>query len=536
MDFLASHAGQNSFWLGAFFLSLLVGFALLFLIFKFLDFAEKSRAQSEADELLDEAKEKHELLQLEIKAKELQIEEDLWSQVEEEFLQNEELIAEKVERIEEEKEKLELLKKENENRFNQNTIELGRKEKKLLAMEQRQSDRKKHFLQQSLELRESIIKRLKLDLTKLKAQVEEEFLSDVKRQADKQSELLLEELQLHLEARAKRVLSIAIERFARPYCPERGINPVQYPSEAVKQQFLEDKSQLIPLIQDLCGCDLVLDSEHNQVGIAGFDPVRRELTRRTLEKIFKDKKAPTRESIQRRFNEAKRELFKDIKQDGDLIARELRLEGLHPEIRQMMGSLRYRYSFTQNQYFHCAEVGFLAGLLASELGLDLKKARRSGLLHDIGKSMDHSIEGGHAMIGADFIQKRGENPDIVHAVRAHHFDEQPASELAWLVIAADAISGARPGARRSTSESYNQKVTELEAIAKSFPGISDAYILSGGREVRAIANAKMVDDAKAIELAKVISKRVEQEVSYPGTIKVVIVRSTVAQELTKQYA
>jgi ribonuclease Y len=178
-------------------------------------------------------------------------------------------------------------------------------------------------------------------------------------------------------------------------------------------------------------------------------------------------------------------------------------------------------------------VGWLCGLLASELNLSIKQARRAGMLHDIGKSMDHAMDGGHAVIGADFIKSRNESPDVVHAVRAHHFDEAPSTDLAYLVIAADAISGARPGARRNTIESYNQKVSELEAIAKSFNGVDDCYVLSGGREVRIIANGKTLSDSKALDLSRNVAQRIEAEVTYPGQIKVVVVRSTHSQETTK---
>ncbi len=233
-------------------------------------------------------------------------------------------------------------------------------------------------------------------------------------------------------------------------------------------------------------------------------------------------------------NDCKQDLYRQIKRDGDLIAKEIKQEDLHPEIKQMMGSLRYRYSFTQNQYFHCGEVGWLCGLLASELGgVETQRARRSGLLHDLGKSMDHAKDGGHAVIGADFIEARNEKPDVVHAVRAHHFDEQPSTDMAYLVIAADAISGARPGARRSTIETYTQKVTELEAIAKSFDGVTDCFILSGGREVRVLTDSHMIDDSKALTLSEQIATRIENECNYPGQIKVVVVRQTVMTESTR---
>jgi ribonucrease Y len=199
----------------------------------------------------------------------------------------------------------------------------------------------------------------------------------------------------------------------------------------------------------------------------------------------------------------------------------------------MMGALRYRYSFAQNQHFHCAEVGYLCGLLASEIGVDSKDGRRSGLLHDIGKAMDHSKEGGHAVIGAEFIEQHGEKAPIVHAVRAHHFDETPSSDLAYLVIAADAISGSRPGARRSTGDSYSQKIADLQKIGDSFEGVLATYILSAGREVRVIVDSERIDDHKALELSKLIARKIEEECSYPGLIKLTVVRETQAVEMAK---
>lgn len=198
----------------------------------------------------------------------------------------------------------------------------------------------------------------------------------------------------------------------------------------------------------------------------------------------------------------------------------------------MMGSLRFRYSFTQNQYFHCGEVGWLCGLLSSELGMDIKIGKRSGVLHDIGKSMDHAIEGGHAVIGANFIAKRGESPEVVHNVRAHHYDETPNSVHAFLVIAADAMSGGRPGARRSTLESYAQKITELQEIARSFEGVTDCFVLSGGRECRVYVNNKKISDRDALGLSMKIAAKIEKECNYPGQIKVVVVRETIVQEHT----
>lgn len=199
----------------------------------------------------------------------------------------------------------------------------------------------------------------------------------------------------------------------------------------------------------------------------------------------------------------------------------------------MLGALRYRYSFAQNQHFHVAEVGWLCGLLSSELGLSIPHGRRAGILHDIGKAMDHAKEGGHAVIGADFIKQHGEGPEVVHAVRAHHYDEQPSTDLAFLTIAADAISGARPGARRSTIDSYTQKMADLEKIGSSFDGVMATYILSAGREVRVLVDGAHIDDHKALQLSKDIAQKIEEECNYPGLIKVTVVRETHAVEYAR---
>ena len=345
-----------------------------------------------------------------------------------------------------------------------------------------------------------------------------------------------EEIKEHSEDLARQILDTVIARFARAYCGERGIPGVYFETPEQAQVLMDPAGKNLALISELTGCDLYVEEESQLIGVAGFDPVRREMTRRLLERLLKEKTLVSEKFIREKFEHIRKELVSLIKKDGDLLARELGLNNLHPEIRQMMGTLRYRYSFTQNQYFHCAEVGWLCGLLAQEIdAVDVRKARRAGMLHDLGKSMDHQLDGGHAMIGANFIEARNEAPDIVHAVRTHHFDEQPSTNLAYLVIAADAISGARPGARRSTMETYTQKVTELDAIARSFDGVSDCYVLSGGRELRVMVNSKKVNDLKAMQMGSQIAHRIEEECNYPGQIKVIVVRETLAQETTRAH-
>ncbi|MEZ4871729.1 MAG: HDIG domain-containing protein [Bdellovibrionales bacterium] len=363
---------------------------------------------------------------------------------------------------------------------------------------------------------------------KLKIQLEQEEKSQVTKNTQLQEEIFY----IEVEKRAKRVLGSALHRFQRPYCSERGIQNIHFSSMENMKRTLGEHHENIPFIEELIGVDLTAVEEKLFLNVSGFDPVRRELTRITLDKLMREKSV-NRDTVERLVKKSKKQLFKKIRTDGNRLTKELDLQGVHPGIRDMMGALRYRYSFSQNQYFHCAEVGWLCGLLSSELGLDIRKGRRAGMLHDLGKAMDHSIDGGHAVIGADFIDKHGEKQDIVHAVRAHHYDETPNSDLAYLVIAADAISGARPGARRSTAETYMHKMHELERIGSSMPGVLQTFILSAGREVRVMVDANVIDDQKSMELSQELAKKIEEELVYPGTIRVTVVRETLAVEYAK---
>ncbi len=365
-------------------------------------------------------------------------------------------------------------------------------------------------------------------IEQLKVKIE----NDEKSRINRDLSLQQEEFQLDLERQARRLIQGVINRFARPYCPERGIGLIHFSSAEAMEKTLGPNRENLKKIEQLCGVDISINNDYLSAQVLGFDPVRRELGRASLEKFAKDKD-PKLEKIESLVQKVKKDLYRKIETDGKKIAQELRLPDLHPEVRRMMGALRYRYSFAQNQHFHCAEVGWLCGLLSAELGLSVADGRRAGMLHDIGKSMDHSIDGGHAVIGADFIEKHGEKPEIVHAVRAHHHDEPPSTDLAFLVIAADAISGARPGARRSTADSYSQKMAGLEKIGSSFKGVVSTYILSAGRELRVVVNSNQVDDRKALDLSRQIAEKIEEELSYPGLIKVTVVRETQAVEYAR---
>lgn len=513
-----------------------LGFGILsgYVIYGLIQASIIKLAESEADELLQTSKDAAELRSIEEKERTQEIELELWAKEEKFLIEMEEKIEDLDALAQERKQKHDQrYSQERQKTVNyENSIKSG--ESKIQELEQNLQKTKSQVKNLSAQLGQKLADKLKTSIADATNELSQALIRESERRSHEICLAQEEEVKEHSESMAKGLLANALMRFARPYSAERGIAPVYFENQEQRKVLLDPAGENLKVLNEITGCEITVDDQMEMIGVAGFDPVRRELTRRILERCLREKKPLNPESIRKISENQKRELLSQIKRDGDSLAKELKLEGLHPEIRQMMGSLRFRYSFTQNQYFHCGEVGWLCGLLASELGsVNLKKARRSGMLHDLGKAMDHQLEGGHAVIGADFIQKRNEAADVVHAVKAHHYDEQPSTDMAFLVIAADAISGARPGARRSTIESYNQKVTELETIARGFEGVTDCFILSGGREVRALVNGKKVDDLRALKLSQEIARKIEAECNYPGQIKVVIVRETLTQEMTK---
>jgi len=494
------------------------------------------RAEAQAAELIETAADGAELIDIELKEKAQEIDELIWTKEEKGILSLENNIEELQELVEEKtqknNQKLQSIQDKNRN-YEEGVKNL---ENKFRSLTEKYQDRQAQLKTTKDQITNQLFTKLGLAKKEVVADIVQELENDAHSQSKKIVQLKEQEAKEHSESIAKEILNRALLRFHRPYCPERGIPSVYFEEENHRRILCDAKGDNVKFISELTGCDVIVEEGKTLVAVLGFDPVRRELTRRILERILKEKKPVNRDFIQRAHDNIKRELLATIKRDGDSLAKELRLDNLHPEIRQMMGSLRYRYSFTQNQHFHCGEVGWLCGLLAQELGgIQLRQARRSGMLHDLGKSLDHEMDGGHAVIGANFIQERGEKPEIVHAVRAHHYDEQPSSDMAYLVIAADAISGARPGARRSTVESYEQKVNDLETIAKSFDGVTDCFVLNGGRELRVLVNSKILDDQRSLIVGREMATRIENECSYPGQIKVVIVRETHAYETTRAY-
>lgn len=353
----------------------------------------------------------------------------------------------------------------------------------------------------------------KLDAAKMIARVEEEAQEDA-------------------EKRSKRILGIALQRFAGEFVAEQTINSVELPGDEIKGRLIGREGRNIRAFEQICGVDLIIDDTPGMVVISSFNVVRKQVARMTIEKLIQDGRIHPAK-IEEFHDKSKHEMEMTLRELGEKAQMEIGIHGLHPEVLKMLGALNYRTSYMQNQYQHSLEVGFLCGAMAAELGMNIKQARRAGLLHDIGKAMDASAEGSHAVVGADFLKKYGEDPDIVHAVRAHHEDVKPETVLAHLVMAADALSGARPGVRKFLKESYVSRVTDIENIANSFDGVNKSYAISAGREIRVLVSNDKVTDDETIVLSRDIAKKIEQEMSYPGTIKVSVIRETRAVGIAK---
>ena len=354
---------------------------------------------------------------------------------------------------------------------------------------------------------------------------------EAKLEAGKVLKRIEEETRNEAEAKAKNIISTAIQRYAGDYVTERTVSVVNLPSDEMKGRIIGREGRNIRAIEAATGIDLIIDDTPEAVILSGHNAVRREVARMALERLITDGRIhPAR--IEEVVKKVEEEVDKTIVEAGERAVFDTALHGIHPEIQKLIGRLRYRTSYTQNVYAHSMEVAFICGVMAGELGLSVKQARRAGLLHDIGKAVDHEVEGPHAMIGADFARKHGESPKICAAIGQHHNDH-PESIFGVLVQAADTLSAARPGARREMVESYIKRLEELEKIANDFKGVEKTYAMQAGREIRVMVSSDSVNDEGAVVLSRDIAQKIEKDLSYPGQIKVTVVRETRAVDFAR---
>lgn len=415
-------------------------------------------------------------------------------------------------------------------------------EKKLESMERREEGltKREHSMDEKHKEIDSYIEKQIAELEKISGYSREEakhlLLSELEKEIRKDASLMINQIETEAkdeaDKKAKEIITLAIQRCAADHVAETTVSVVPLPSDDMKGRIIGREGRNIRAIETLTGVDLIIDDTPEAVILSGFDPVRREIARIALEKLIVDGRIhPAR--IEEMVQKATKEVNNMIKEEGERACFETGVHNLHPEMVKLLGRLKYRTSYGQNVLMHSIEVSMLAGMMAAELGFDPRLAKRAGLLHDIGKSIDHEVEGTHIEIGVNICKKYKESWKIINAVQAHHGDVEPTTMEAVLVGAADALSAARPGARRETLESYIKRLESLENIANTARGVDKSYAIQAGREIRVAVKPNQVSDDEIPMLAREIAKKIEAELEYPGQIKVNVVRETKAIDYAK---
>jgi ribonuclease Y len=367
-------------------------------------------------------------------------------------------------------------------------------------------------------------------------QAQKVLLENVKSDVTREAAAIIRETEQHTrndaDKKSREILSLAIQRVAADHAAEHTVSSVAIPSDDLKGRIIGREGRNIRTFEQITGINLIIDDTPETIVVSAFDPVRREIGRLTLENLVADGRIhPAR--IEEMYNKASKLVNEQVQEAGNAAIFDADIHDLHQELVRTLGRLKFRTSYGQNVLNHSLEVAHLAGVMASELGLDPLPAKRAGLLHDLGKAVDHEVEGSHAIIGADLARRFGESPEIVHAIEAHHADVEPSTVLAVLIQAADAISAARPGARRESMENYVKRLEKLESIANAHLGVEKTYAMQAGREVRVMVEPEKISDADAIVLAHDIARQIEDEMEYPGQIKVLVIRESRATSVAK---
>jgi ribonuclease Y len=473
--------------------------------------AEKmATAQQQADRIISEAKDKALKYELDAKDKAIATRNEVEAEMtrrRRELTRLEERAQRRMDQLEMRSENLE----KREQRLNQRQSNIDRRMAQLEKAEEQYPAEKERIASMSKdEAREELLRRTEAQARNDMARIIRQVEAEIAESADR---------------RARELVTLSIERLASDIVAESVVTAVPLPSDDMKGRIIGRQGRNIRAIEAVTGVDLVVDDTPETIIISSHDPVRREVARRALSKLVQDGRIhPAR--VEKEVRKAQEEVDRIIREAGEEAAYQTGFQGLHPELLKLVGRLKFRTSYGQNQYYHAIETSHLAGLMAAELHGDVRAAKMGGLLHDIGKAVSHEVEGPHALVGADIARRYGVPEKVVNIIASHHHEVEPQSLEAILVAAADAISGARPGARRESLENYVKRLTALEDIAKSFKGVQQAYAIQAGREVRILVKPEMIDDFGAIELSRNIAQKIEDSLQYPGQIKITVIRET----------
>ncbi|MGD0291002.1 MAG: ribonuclease Y [Candidatus Binataceae bacterium] len=513
----------------------LLGFALSGVVFYFamqsrrqVEAVDAQAAAGEVQRIVEEAKTRSELLirEAELKGKDLMV--GARADAERELRERRRELAALESKLQTREETFE----KRQEAFERREVELNRHDQTVRNREKAIGDKEAEHQALIDEARSRLEAVAGLTREEAKRTLIEEMVGQARQESARHIRIVEEEAREEADRRAKRIISIAIERLAGEFVAERTVSVIALPTDEMKGRIIGREGRNIRAIEAATGVDIIIDDTPEAVVISCHNPIRREIARVALERLISDGRIhPGR--IEEVVRKAEQDVEESIKEAGQRALIEVGVHGVHPELTKLLGMLKYRYSYAQNVLMHSIEAAFICGAMAAELGLNEKQARRAALLHDIGKALTHEVEGSHALIGGELARKYGESAKIVNAIAAHHEEVKAETILAPLVDAADALSGARPGARREVLESYVKRLEDLETIAKSFKGVDKCFAVQAGREMRVIVEPTQVSDEDATMLARDVARKIETDMTYPGQIRVTVIRETRATELAK---
>ena len=505
-----------------------VGLTAGFYLRKFIIDSRREEAEAQGRKLVENALAEAERIKkdavLQSRDESLQLKQDAEKEIYErkkEVAEEEKRLIQKLDQMER---KIEML--------DQREMDLYKKEQNLAKEEEKLGGRNREIDQLVEQQRAQLEEIAGISRDEAKQKLIESIESEARMEAAKAVVRIENEMKMKADRKAKNILALAISRYAGDYVAEKTVSVVPLPGDEMKGRIIGREGRNIRAIEAATGIDVIIDDTPEAVILSGFNPVRREVARQALERLIADGRIhPAR--IEEVVNKVTEELEVGMQEAGEQATFDVGAHGVNPELIKLLGRLKYRTSYSQNCLQHSLEVAFLCGVMAAELGINVKRAKRAGLLHDIGKAVDHEVEGSHASIGADLAKKYGESPEVVHAIAAHHEDVAPEGILDILVHSADALSGARPGARKEMLESYVKRLEDLEKIANSFKGVDKSYAIQAGREIRVIVDSAKLSDSEAGVVTKDIVKKIEEELTYPGQIRVTVIRESRNVEYAK---